>query len=249
MPPPPPSGHRRRPAAQARPHPEAGDLGPRREGRRRHPHVELTLTAISANEYDELLGRAPADQGAEGAGRGRLQRRHLRPGADRRGGHRAEADRRAGHRDLDGEDLEPGGAARPVHRLRQPVQPGPGRPFHARRLRYDPTFALEVRWCSDHGLPHSALLGWDRGRPGQAGRAPARGVRPLPDVRHRPVGVGRGPLRLRAGAEHLPGLPAEGVRGRRRRGGQPGYPDRADPAPGRDRATGDATSAADQVTP
>lgn len=37
---------------------------------------------------------------------------------------------------------------------------GPRRPFHARRLRYDATFALEVGWCSDHGLPHSALLEW-----------------------------------------------------------------------------------------
>ena len=41
------------------------------------------------------------------------------------------------------------------------MQPGAGRPFHTTRLRYDPTFALEVRWCADHGLPHSALLAWD----------------------------------------------------------------------------------------
>ena len=41
------------------------------------------------------------------------------------------------------------------------VLEGPGRPFHRRRLRYDSTFYLEQSWCADHGLPHSALLGWD----------------------------------------------------------------------------------------
>ena len=38
---------------------------------------------------------------------------------------------------------------------------GARRPFHRGRLRADPAFALEVGWCADHGLPHSALLEWD----------------------------------------------------------------------------------------
>ena len=45
--------------------------------------------------------------------------------------------------------------------MRELVFSGPRRPFHVGRLRYDPTFSMEVAWCSDHGLPHSALLKWD----------------------------------------------------------------------------------------
>jgi hypothetical protein len=41
------------------------------------------------------------------------------------------------------------------------VLEGAGRPFHRGRLRYDSAFYLEVSWCADHGLPHSALLGWE----------------------------------------------------------------------------------------
>ena len=40
------------------------------------------------------------------------------------------------------------------------MQSGTRCPFQVRRLRYDPAFALEVGWCSDHGLPHSTLLSW-----------------------------------------------------------------------------------------
>lgn len=33
-----------------------------------------------------------------------------------------------------------------------------GHPFQRARLRYDPTFALEVGYCYDHGIPHSEYL-------------------------------------------------------------------------------------------
>ena len=38
------------------------------------------------------------------------------------------------------------------------MQRGPRRPFQRSRLRYDSTFALEVGYCFDHGIPHSEYL-------------------------------------------------------------------------------------------
>ena len=29
------------------------------------------------------------------------------------------------------------------------------------RLRHDGRYRLEIKWCTDHGLPHSTLLSWN----------------------------------------------------------------------------------------
>lgn len=38
------------------------------------------------------------------------------------------------------------------------MQPGAERPFQRSRLRYDPTFALELDYCFERGIPHSEFL-------------------------------------------------------------------------------------------
>jgi len=41
------------------------------------------------------------------------------------------------------------------------VQQGAGRKPYRARLRVDGTFALELRYCNEHGLAHSTFLSWD----------------------------------------------------------------------------------------
>ena len=42
------------------------------------------------------------------------------------------------------------------------MQPGAERPFQRARLRYDDTFALELGYCYEKGIPHSRFLEeWD----------------------------------------------------------------------------------------
>lgn len=41
------------------------------------------------------------------------------------------------------------------------MQPGAGRPFVRKRLRYDQSLFLELSLCHEWGIPHSQFLEWD----------------------------------------------------------------------------------------
>jgi hypothetical protein len=41
------------------------------------------------------------------------------------------------------------------------MQQGAGHPFYRTRLRYDGIFQAQMRFCNEHGLPHSEFIEWE----------------------------------------------------------------------------------------